>query len=314
MKTYCFAVITGLVFLAIAGQALAAYIPAEEINKAIWQYLQPRGYSATPVWVITGLNREVIDANINGKAVRLVIDSGCTQSCLTSRCAQQLGLEVKAVSTTGYSPNGKITELGAASITSFKIADHEINRSDRIMILPATDRVQFGGDGILGLPELELNGMIIPVNGHTLIFRTGHDSPVAIDSVMPSLGYKSIALSVTKAGLETDGRLNGRPFRCVIDLGANNSLFSVEFVRDATKQNGAPMQIPEMGIDGKHAWVYSFMPDSLEVGGQSIPPMRVYGIDQFSVAHLGIDALLGYDFLTEHQAVIDFGHNILWLK
>jgi len=68
------------------------------------------------------------------------------------------------------------------------------------------------------------------------------------------------------------------------------------------------------GIDGKRLDTYEFKPKTLSVGSFQVDPMRLVAADGVYYTKQGVNALLGFDLLGEHKAIIDLGNSVLWLK
>lgn len=84
-------------------------------------YLAQHGYGAVHV-DISGNNNETIDAELNGKKTVLIVDTGCTNTCLTAKWARHLKLDVQETKYFDVGVGGVAKgHTGMALLNSFKI-------------------------------------------------------------------------------------------------------------------------------------------------------------------------------------------------
>lgn len=145
---------------------------------------------------------------------------------------------------------------------------------------------------------------------------------------MPSLveflegaGFHRIPLTRNGLGhFETQGVLNGRAVRVLIDTGAANTVISLALAQ----QMGLsiqPMGAVGGGAGGVNLEVYMVQGVDLRVGGVTPRAARCIAMD---LAHVNMaliqkgaepaDVILGVDVFAAQSAVIDYGSSSLFLR
>jgi hypothetical protein len=203
--------------------------------------------------------------------------------------------------------------MAVAVIQSFKLRNYEINRTNIVDILPPD--VSLGEeDGLFGFDFLKANASILPVGASYILCKPGNSPVPSIDPFMQSMGFKSVPLQYVAGGLRVVGRLNGQPFNALVDCGASYSCFDVDYI--AKVQGGQILtgQMGMEGLDGNLQDAREFLPKGLMIGALSLDHTETLATKSPSFSHEGFNALFGYDLLAQHQAIIDLGHNMLWMK
>jgi predicted aspartyl protease len=271
------------------------------------------GYYQMPV-DNSGMNNQKVEVAINGKQVRLIIDTGAPRTIITARCAQHLNLDVID---TGEKTNGVggIVDgtLGIALIKSVTLNNLEINRLNTVEVLPKTSPWN-EADGLLGFDYLHLNAVILPVGGSLFLFKPNTRMPPQIDHFMEQLGFKSIPLEYAKGGLRVTGHLNGHPLTALLDCGAAFSDFDLDYIRQIAGARTNELNMVGRGVDGRGIRIYGFTPKELGFGSITLRPFELAANQGPIFADKGVNALLGCDLLATHHAIVDLGHDVLWLK
>jgi hypothetical protein len=258
-----------------------------------------------------GHNQELVRVQINGSSANLALDTGCVRTCITSSFARNLKLDVqKAGPTVGV--GGKLASSGIAMLNSFTLNNQAINRTATIVVLPP--RAAAPGDGLLGYDYMCLNRVILPVGMHYFLYKPGPAPPPEFDSFLTALGYQAIPLTFGEGGLRAAGSLNGHPLVALVDCGAKYTLFDSEFVKTTVGALVTPSRLIYWGVDGRPMFVGMFEADKLTFGGLTFPRTMTTTANATTLRTIHVQALLGYDLLAEHWAIIDLGHNVLWMK
>jgi hypothetical protein len=192
--------------------------------------------------------------------------------------------------------------------------NYEINRLSVINVLPKHG-VTEGVDGYFGFDYLHANAMLLPVGARILMFRPGAGAAPPIDHYMALLGFTAIPLTYEKGGLRVHGHLNGHPLNALIDCGASLTTFDINYVTGTAKTIAS--YIPDFkfsGVDGHRIDAFTFTPKSLDLGPLTLPPTELMASTMPLGAKEGFDVLIGYDILASHEAIIDLGHDTLWMK
>jgi predicted aspartyl protease len=293
---------------ATRGEPPAAIDEGRELGK----YLAQHGYGVERV-DNGGNNAQLVEPCVNGKRVRMMIDTGCDQTCLARSCAQDLGLEVHAIKGEDTGVAGKVSGArGAAVLKSFTLDGYEINRTNIIKVL--SENAVLHNDGLLGYDYLRLNAVILPVGASFFLFKPGAMPVPSFDSFMVQMGYQPVPLTYGRGGLRVDGTLNGHAFAAIVDCGCAYSLFDTDFV---TKTAGAGLMgtgFTVGGVDGRRLYCYLFVPGKFSIGSLALGQDKLTAAAGSILPECKAQALFGYDLLAEHKAIIDLGHNVLWMK
>ncbi len=301
----------------IAGFLVLALFPLygeSDLIRELGVHLSHYGYGATRVNNSADNNQSVL-VEINGRKVSLTVDTGSGQTCLTYQCARELKLDVvlskREVSGVGGLVKG---QSGVALVKSFTLNGYELNRTNLIEVLSKSARSSRGEDGLLGYDFLHLNAVILPIGARILLFKPGNGAVAGIKPYMEALGFKSIPLYHDRSGLKIEGRMNGHPFAAIVDSGAEFSTFDLDYVTKVAEAAVTSNSIGMRGIDGRESDVYGFTPKQLSLGGITIKPGMLGACRTAIFTKEKFNALIGYDILLRHEAIIDLGHDVLWMK
>lgn len=244
----------------------------------------------------------LLDVEINGSPVRLLVDSGATWSNLTTAKAQELGLRTYAPSSglrvrgIGGSTSAQLTR-----VKSFRFAEWDLENVEFfVFAMPVADGTL--GQNILDLVEVEYDfskGRMRFFHGEDcrnsmLAYWAGDRAWSVVD-----LEEFALAPDMTTAYAE----VNGERMRVLIDTGASATILSERAARRA----GIDLDHPEVeeggalggvGRSTRRTWVVRL--DTFKLGDQEVsnPPVRV--VD----ANLRVDMILGTDFLSSHRVLV----------
>jgi hypothetical protein len=200
----------------------------------------------------------------------------------------------------------------SALLDSFAFGNTPINRMATIRVLPP--RATAPEDGMLGYDYMRLNSVILPVGANYFLYRPASEPPVEIDSFLKAEGFQPIPLTFGEGGLRAEGSLDGHPLVAVVDCGANFTMFDSEFVQTTVGALVARSRLVSWGIDGHPMYVGIFNADKLTFGALAFPPTKTTAANGTTLRTIHAQALLGYDLLATHHAIIDIGHSVLWMK
>ena len=296
--------------LLASGPLCAATPPAANPGPGLAQYLAQNGY--VPIRVDnTGDNQGAVQVRINGCTGTLALDTGCMRTCITSGFALHVKLDIhQADPMVGV--GGALAGSGLALLNSFALNNLTINRTDTIQVLPP--RASAPEDGLLGYDYMRLNSMILPVGANFLLYKQGPAPPPEIDSFLKAWGYQPIPLSLGEGGLLATGSLDGHPMIVVVDSGAKNTVFDLGFVKMTVGALISTSRLIYWGIDGRPMYVGTFEADKFTLGAMTFRPTMTTTANVTALRKMHVQALLGYDLLAEHKAIIDLGHDVLWMK
>jgi hypothetical protein len=285
----------------------------EEANRQLQAFLAQNHYGA----VMSRLghdNTQRFDARINGKTVRFIIDTGCSRTVISHQCAGHLGLAIHKSDKMANGVGGMIEGgVGFARISSFTINGWEINHVNPIAVLPSTANwAEPNADGLFGFDSLILNSALLAVGGQGFLIRPGPGKSDSVVRYMEELGFLPIALHYVKGRLLVPGMISGVPFIAQIDTGAAVSGFQTSFLLKHYIEVH-PIHLLMNPIDGKMTISQWFRPGLMMLGQFVFLSQPVFAIPGDGLEKFHVDALIGYDFLSLHAAIIDARDGALWL-
>jgi hypothetical protein len=293
--------------------ALDASAKAQAPQTDLERYLLQNHYGPVETQSGDTPNEQTFDARINGKGIHFVVDTGACPTCITADSARRLGLTVHDTGKTDWGVGGEMSgQTGMAPITTFTINDWNINRMSTIAVLPTGAYLQ--EDGLFGLDALSLNAAIFPVGGRGFLIKPGATPIVSIAGYMQGLGFTPVPLKISRNRLIVSGSLDNQPFVALIDSGASYTLFETELVDKVHAQDRLWTYVSMEGIDGRRIHTWQFVPRQFSLGALKITPQVMLSQTSPILQKEKFDALIGFDFLAQHRAVIDLGYRILWLK
>jgi hypothetical protein len=273
-------------------------------------FLAQQGY--VPVRVdISGRNLGLVQVRINGVTGTLAVDTGCGRTCISRRFARELKLDVlKADPMQGV--GGAVAGGGLAILHSFTLNNFAIIHADNIPVLPP--RASAPADGLLGYDVMRLNSILLPVGANFLLYKQSPGPPPDIDSYLEAWGYQPIPLTHGEGGLRAAGSLDGHPLVALVDSGAKYTVFDLGFVKMTVGALVSTSRMIYWGIDGRPMYVGTFEANKLTMGAMTFRPTLTTAANARVLQIVNAQALLGYDLLAEHKAIIDLGHNVLWMR
>ncbi len=312
-------------FASLLGAAAPAHADdpsAMDPGREWGKYLSAHGYGVVPC-ESEYPNRTVVDVVVNGRRLKMFIDTGSALTYVNHSVAEEMGLEIHETPFPFIGVGGiSHGHIGEAQINSFKIDGYEINRTSIIHVPPKSDVVPH--DGVLGYDYLQLNAVLLPVGARFFLFKPGATPVPSIDAYMAAMHFVPISVTPTKNGFRIPGTLNGHPFSGIVDCGAENTIFDGHFVFKVAGQPapnvGSLFMTPGYslmfgeGADGKKLPEVPFVPAGLTLGAFKLTPTPLMAMGRSTLAAQKLQALVGFDLLAAHRAILDFGHDVLWMK
>ena len=295
---------------ALAGAMALTTAKAESAAPDLEAYLRQHHYGDIVTNYERGSNAQTVEVEINGKTAHLRVDTGAMMTVLSAPCAERLNLKVRSTKESAIGVGGVVKNLGFSAIRSFKIGHVEINHLSIIAVMPMGGNFD---DGLLGLDVLKLNDVILPVGGRGFLIKPGATPVAPIDAFMRQMEFTPVPLTFSKMRLKVSGLVDGKALHAIIDTGASYTAFDSQFL--SRYLNGRSGMIGfAVGVDGRNNVIGSFTPRKMMLGSFEIPSSTFTTTKSFGLEIEKVDALIGYDLLASHRAVIDIGSNTLWLR
>jgi predicted aspartyl protease len=244
----------------------------------------------------------VVPAGIDGKPVRLLLDTGAERTTLSYEAAERLGLAHDARYTTQSTGVG-----GSTSTTDLKVNSFVLGETRFPIGRVANAPLNLGGgmqaDGLLGADILLAFDLDIDLPGRTL---TLYQRRVCPDPAPPWPSVEVQGVEIKKDRLLVPIVLDGAPGTGILDTGAQGSLVGPGLAGrlglTAERMSGdTPISARGVGPGMMHAWVHQFQ--LLRIGSIGIGQPRVPVIlDNVGVS----DMLIGEDVLQGHRIWLSF--------
>lgn len=254
---------------------------------------------------LDGIGRIVAPVMIDGQGpFRFILDTGATQSVITTRLATQLGLDYSVERTLTLNGVTGSTLVPTVNVTTFSTGD----LLQQSLTLPMLDNVMGGAEGILGVHGFAGQRITVDfVNDFISIARSRNEPPPR--------GYYALPARLRFGRLlVVDGRVGNIPVKAVIDTGAQRTLGNIA-LRDALMKqrrfSGEYLETTVIGLsDHEQAGGYMATP-TIRLGDISITEVdAIYGdIDVFRLWDLRDRPalLIGMDVIgTLSTLIIDY--------
>ena len=114
-------------------------------------------------------------------------------------------------------------------------------------------------------------------------------------------------LMMSSAGMYAKGQVEGHNVECLVDTGATLTLISKsvwDLIKDIHQLT--EVQTPLLSASGNNLTVHGCTDLVFKLAGKAYPTKVV-------VADLNISVVIGIDFMTEHNPIIDVGRDTLYL-
>jgi predicted aspartyl protease len=164
---------------------------------------------------ITTLGTHVaVEAEVNGKPVTLLLDTGADQNVLTAAAATRLGLPLSTGTVPGQGAGGEFGPVSWVHIQHFALGEARLR--DQLAFVVPLPR-EFTADGVLGTPFFNAFIVTIDYQRKNLTLRSKRHfvPPAGAVSIPVTLDRGKLVVTATAAGMTGD---------YVIDTGAANAL------------------------------------------------------------------------------------------
>jgi predicted aspartyl protease/regulator of sirC expression with transglutaminase-like and TPR domain len=259
---------------------------------------------------VTG-RRPMVTAQLGGRDLRFILDSGAFYSTISRANAAEFGLTVSSLPPTfRVSGVGGSSTVGEAIVRDFTLGGVAIQKVSFIVGGSDTGTAGLIGQNILGLADVEYDlphGVVrlmktTDCGKRGLAYWAG-TKPV---TVLPLIEQPQSNFNPhTVATIE----LNGRKVRALFDTGAPTSVLSLAVAKELGVTPTSPGVVAAgtgSGIGSRQvrSWYAPF--DKLDLGGEIIPKPKMH-IAEIDLGRA--DMLVGIDFFLTHRVFVSNATN-----
>lgn len=284
------------------------------------------GYVAVPIYY-SSWNKMLMNAVVNGKKTRFIIDTGAGVSVLDAFRARALGVRPVGAD----SPYGEFTNLNGEEyrigyIDSLRAGAMDFGNGPIALFVPSsaenimTSRRQSqNADGVIGADILTRYKAVINCVTKTIFFKVDPAAHLRLAAFAVSQHFVRVPLREEVSRVFTvPGSVNDHACRLLLDTGSLITTFD----QRKAQQYGLALKGTRMGVgfsDGVARQVSLAQFDKLKIGDFHVPPQKlsVVSMPEFAVHHGGevqIAGIVGMELLAFSRGIIDFGSMSLFLK
>lgn len=263
-----------------------------------------------------------VSARVNGRALRLVVDTGWDNDGITldNESASGLHLPTEAVTGGGRSVTGKELSVRKGTADVIELGNVKINgvplfvgRFDSLH--NQQERRSVAADGFMGSGFLRTCSAVVDLHNLRLYLRppgTGHRALLG-----PALKGAGLAeCPFTREGNHNclvDVEINGAAGKMIIDTGATFAGVDTRFAPQM-KVAGYSSRTGMVGAAGELVTTELARLRSFKIGGLSVraPDLRMSKYDFYSTSGGKVIGLLGMDILGPNGSIIDFSQQKLY--
>jgi predicted aspartyl protease len=283
------------------------------------------GYVAVPIHY-SHWNKMLMEAVVNGRQARFVVDTGAGYSILDAGRARALGVSPVEAD----SPYGEFTNLNGVSyrvgyLNSLRAGAMDFGSGPMALFRPTDADAGLNSrlngenaDGIIGADILTHYKAVINCYTKTIFFKTNPSEHLHVARFAASQNFTSIPLreEVSRA-FTIPASVNGHSCRLLVDTGAFITTFDLKGAKafglsfTATRMNGS-------FADGISRQVAIGKVANLKIGDYRLPPLTLaaailpdFAVDQGQAKVAGI---LGMELLAASHGIIDFDSMSLFVR
>jgi predicted aspartyl protease len=255
--------------------------------------------------------RPTVTAELGGKPVRLIMDTGAAGMAITQAAITRLGLSYDERVRIEMRGLGGSSSNFAALIAGLKLGTAEVpvQRAGVLPTLPSAGGAN--ADGVLSLPVLERFDIDLDVPNHRVAFYQGRFCP---GEALPIPGPATVIdMSYThdQPHVRVPVELDGRQYPALLDTGAQLSLVRAGAVGLPAEAAAGERTIAMTGVGPtrRHAYLHRF--HSFKVGDDAFAAPNVIVLDDVG---LNFDIILGMDYLAHRRVFLSFSTDRLYVQ
>jgi len=283
----------------------------ENMTQSLTSFLEAAGFLRIPL-SRNGRGHFEASGTINGRPVRVLIDTGAAGTVVSLALATELGLEIQPLGPGGGSEvcGAELRVEGVVPRTR-KLFAVDLSRINASLAKKGTKPIEV----LLGVDVFDAQAAVIDYGSESLFLRGEEDTAHSLVDFLEAARFLRVPLGRTGVGhLEAAGTLNGHRVRVTIDSGAASTSVSLALATELA------LEVQPLAQAGGGA-VGEIRGAELRVEG--VVP-RTRKLVAFDFAHINaslamkgekpVEVVLGVDVFDAQRAVIDYGSASLFLQ
>jgi predicted aspartyl protease len=265
--------------------------------------------AALPI-ALTG-DQPLVDIGINGRAARMLLDTGAAHSVLTRAAAMRLGLRMKPGVVTASQGVGGVSRDFAVTAADLRLG--ALALGDRVTdVVP--DRIGVPGtaspDGLLGMDILRAYDLDLDFGRRRLTLYRG---PACPDVPLPMPGPATVVETALSAQghLVMRAALDGRPVLAMLDTGSQHSVVTARAAALSPAELAGDRKVTLFGVGPASANAYLHQFASITIGRQTIRDPRLIVLDSAAPDY---DLIIGMDHLAGRRLWISAATGRIFLQ
>lgn len=264
-------------------------------------------------------NSFLLPVQIQGRTVKLLLDTGAVNAYLHTDAVDRLGL---VGDRSGFKEStdagGRKRTLETLRFPNVQVGPVRLGFLDVLLLRVDGPSVkEHRGDGLVGLPFLIVTRALLDFPGPCLWLPTEEGAQERMADVMRAKGFSTCQIRGRNCKMLVPGRIAGTECDLMIDSGAELTIL------DRGQLKSRRIQFTEtraymVGVHGSRSRAALIRVPSFVLGGQPILDEVVAAeVDLSSLQRGGeppVMGLIGYELLCFHSAVIDCGKGRLFLR
>ncbi len=263
--------------------------------------LRSKGYGA--VELILGQNRVYVPAEINGKKIQLLLDTGWGSEGITLGVnPSEFGIAPEKGVSVSLSASGARTAMGHGTAKSVAIGNVQIQGTP----------IYFGrinASGVLGHGFLKRNNAIIDLtNGWLYLRPAGKGRRVDLNAALTGLGMSRVPfVDASHGSYVINVEVNGHPAQMALDTGAQVTMVDARFAKQVSTSNWGRQNLHMIDAAGVKSASDFAGTKSFKIGGIPIrtPTVSVTKFVGYDATHGKMVGLLGLDVIGMNWGIID---------